>query len=41
MAEWAPDEAPRTKILVDNACALYGFPAPEKGSDLKSSHPHR
>ena len=41
LAEWAPDEATRTRILVDNACALYGFPVPEKGSDLKPSHPHR
>jgi 2-pyrone-4,6-dicarboxylate lactonase len=28
LADWVPDEATRRKILVDNPCALYGFPAP-------------
>jgi len=28
IAEWVPDEATRKRILVDNACALYGFPPP-------------
>ena len=28
LGEWVPDEATRKRILVDNACALYGFPAP-------------
>jgi 2-pyrone-4,6-dicarboxylate lactonase len=27
LAEWAPDEASRTRILVDNPRALFGFPA--------------
>jgi 2-pyrone-4,6-dicarboxylate lactonase len=27
LAEWVPDEATRHRILVDNAAALYGFPA--------------
>jgi 2-pyrone-4,6-dicarboxylate lactonase len=27
IGEWVPDEAARRRILVDNACALYGFPA--------------
>lgn len=27
LADWAPDEAVRQKILVDNPAALYGFPA--------------
>jgi 2-pyrone-4,6-dicarboxylate lactonase len=26
--EWVPDAATRQRILVDNACALYGFPLP-------------
>lgn len=26
--DWAPDEAVRKQILVDNPCALYGFPPP-------------
>jgi len=25
LAEWAPDEATRNRILVDNPAALYGF----------------
>jgi 2-pyrone-4,6-dicarboxylate lactonase len=25
LLEWVPDEATRNRILVDNACALYGF----------------
>jgi len=25
IAEWAPDEALRKKLLVDNPAALYGF----------------
>ena len=25
LTEWAPDEATRTRILVDNPAALYGF----------------
>jgi predicted TIM-barrel fold metal-dependent hydrolase len=25
LAEWVPDEASRTRILVDNPAALYGF----------------
>jgi predicted TIM-barrel fold metal-dependent hydrolase len=25
LADWAPDEAARRKILVDNPAALYGF----------------
>jgi 2-pyrone-4,6-dicarboxylate lactonase len=28
LADWVPDEAARRRILVDNPCALYGFPAP-------------
>jgi 2-pyrone-4,6-dicarboxylate lactonase len=28
LAEWVPDAATRKRILVDNACALYGFPLP-------------
>lgn len=28
IAEWIPDAATRKRILVDNACALYGFPQP-------------
>jgi 2-pyrone-4,6-dicarboxylate lactonase len=28
LAEWAPDEAVRNRILVDNARTLYGFPPP-------------
>jgi predicted TIM-barrel fold metal-dependent hydrolase len=27
LAEWAPDEAQRRKILVDNPARLYGFGA--------------
>ena len=27
LAEWAPDEAMRTRILVQNPATLYGFPA--------------
>ncbi len=27
VAEWIPDEKTRQQILVDNPCALYGFPA--------------
>jgi predicted TIM-barrel fold metal-dependent hydrolase len=27
IAQWVPDEATRKRILVDNPCALYGFPA--------------
>jgi predicted TIM-barrel fold metal-dependent hydrolase len=26
LSEWVPDAAARKRILVDNACALYGFP---------------
>ena len=26
--EWIPDDAARTRILVDNPCTLYGFPPP-------------
>jgi 2-pyrone-4,6-dicarboxylate lactonase len=26
LLEWVPDQATRNRILVDNACALYGFP---------------
>ena len=26
IAQWAPDEAIRNRILVDNPAALYGFP---------------
>ena len=26
LSEWIPDEATRTRILVDNPCELYGFP---------------
>jgi predicted TIM-barrel fold metal-dependent hydrolase len=26
LLEWVPDGAMRKRILVDNACALYGFP---------------
>jgi predicted TIM-barrel fold metal-dependent hydrolase len=26
LAEWAPDPASRTAILVDNPASLYGFP---------------
>jgi predicted TIM-barrel fold metal-dependent hydrolase len=25
LLDWAPDEKVRTRILVDNAAALYGF----------------
>jgi predicted TIM-barrel fold metal-dependent hydrolase len=28
LAEWAPDEATRKQILVDNPARLYGFPSP-------------
>jgi predicted TIM-barrel fold metal-dependent hydrolase len=28
IAEWIPDEKTRARILVDNPCQLYGFPAP-------------
>ncbi len=28
LADWAPDDASRTRILVDNPKALYGFPTP-------------
>jgi predicted TIM-barrel fold metal-dependent hydrolase len=28
LADWAPDEATRRRILVDNPCELYGFEAP-------------
>jgi 2-pyrone-4,6-dicarboxylate lactonase len=27
LAEWMPDEVTRHRILVDNPCTLYGFPA--------------
>jgi 2-pyrone-4,6-dicarboxylate lactonase len=27
LADWVPDEVTRRRILVDNPCALYGFPA--------------
>jgi 2-pyrone-4,6-dicarboxylate lactonase len=30
MLEWVPDEATRNRILVDNACVLYGFPKPAR-----------
>lgn len=30
LLEWVPDEATRNRILVDNACTLYGFPKPSK-----------
>jgi len=26
LAQWAPDEAVRKRILVDNPAVLYGFP---------------
>jgi len=26
LAQWAPNEATRNRILVDNAATLYGFP---------------
>jgi predicted TIM-barrel fold metal-dependent hydrolase len=26
ITEWAPDEALRQRLLVDNPAALYGFP---------------
>lgn len=26
--DWAPDEATRKQVLVDNPCKLYGFPSP-------------
>ena len=32
LAEWVPDAAARNRILVDNACALYGFPGAEKAA---------
>jgi predicted TIM-barrel fold metal-dependent hydrolase len=41
LAEWVPDEATRTRILVDNPCALYGFPMPERGSALLRSETRR
>jgi len=28
LLDWVPDAATRNRILVDNACALYGFPSP-------------
>ena len=28
LADWAPDEALRHKVLVDNPAVLYGFPPP-------------
>jgi 2-pyrone-4,6-dicarboxylate lactonase len=28
LLEWVPDAATRQRILVDNACTLYGFPLP-------------
>jgi predicted TIM-barrel fold metal-dependent hydrolase len=28
LGEWVPDDAVRRRILVDNACAVYGFPRP-------------
>ena len=28
LGEWVPDTAVRNRILVDNACTLYGFPPP-------------
>ena len=31
LADWVPDAATRTRILVDNACTLYGFPLPARG----------
>ena len=37
LAEWAPDEATRRKILVDNPAALYGF---ERSHDRKASDPN-
>jgi predicted TIM-barrel fold metal-dependent hydrolase len=30
LAEWVPDRGTRDRILVDNACALYGFPPAAK-----------
>ncbi len=30
LADWVPDAATRTRILVDNACTLYGFPLPAR-----------
>lgn len=30
MLDWVPDAATRKRILVDNPCRLYGFPAPAK-----------
>jgi predicted TIM-barrel fold metal-dependent hydrolase len=28
LLEWVPDEPTRHRILVENACKLYDFPAP-------------
>ena len=28
ISEWIPDAATCRRILVDNACELYGFPKP-------------
>ncbi|MEN9775575.1 MAG: hypothetical protein RL322_2645, partial [Pseudomonadota bacterium] len=28
LEDWVPDSALRQRILVDNACELYGFPLP-------------
>jgi 2-pyrone-4,6-dicarboxylate lactonase len=30
--EWVPDSATRNRILVQNPCALYGFPSPKQVS---------
>jgi predicted TIM-barrel fold metal-dependent hydrolase len=27
LADWVPDEAQRSRILVDNPARLYGFPS--------------
>jgi predicted TIM-barrel fold metal-dependent hydrolase len=38
LAEWVPDGATRDRILVDNACALYGFPPAGKVAAAGGSH---
>jgi predicted TIM-barrel fold metal-dependent hydrolase len=30
--EWVPGSATRDRILIENPCALYGFPSPKQVS---------
>jgi 2-pyrone-4,6-dicarboxylate lactonase len=32
LLEWVPDGATRNRILIENPCALYGFPSPKQVS---------